>query len=212
MSFDEVLDLAKRSETSIYTIALRGSRRAGQGLREVEFVMRTLAQETGGAFFPAKIEDLDGVQANRRRPASQYTLGYTSANPSRRCVARIVVQVSRPNITPRRRRVLRPDSPLPASPRSATPPTWCTRFISRSARRPSDARPPHSPAGVLAHTFVIGMQTMEVRHVPFSNTSTAVSSFVWMLALSYLYLEVTTDERAMGVFIVPILGRLQPSP
>jgi len=66
--------------------------------------------------------------------------------------------------------------------------------------------------GALAHTFVIGMQTMEVRHVPFSNTSTAVSSFVWLLALSYLYLEVTTDERAMGVFIVPILVGLQTIP
>jgi ABC-type transport system involved in cytochrome c biogenesis permease subunit len=66
--------------------------------------------------------------------------------------------------------------------------------------------------GVLAHTFVIGMQTMEVRHVPYSNTSTAVSSFVWMLALSYLYIEVTTDERAMGVFIVPILVGLQTIP
>ena len=33
VSFDEVLDLAKRSETSIYTIALRGSRRAGQRLQ-----------------------------------------------------------------------------------------------------------------------------------------------------------------------------------
>jgi ABC-type transport system involved in cytochrome c biogenesis permease subunit len=66
--------------------------------------------------------------------------------------------------------------------------------------------------GVLTHTFVIGMQTMEVRHVPFSNTSTAVSSFVWMLALSYLYIEVTTDERAMGVFIVPILVGLQTIP
>ena len=66
--------------------------------------------------------------------------------------------------------------------------------------------------GVLAHTFVIGMQTMEVRHVPFSNTSTAVSSFVWLLALSYLYLEVTTDERAMGVFILPIVVGLQTIP
>ena len=33
VSFDEVLDLAKRSETSIYTIALRGVGRAGQGLQ-----------------------------------------------------------------------------------------------------------------------------------------------------------------------------------
>ena len=64
----------------------------------------------------------------------------------------------------------------------------------------------------LAHTFVIGMQTMEVRHVPFANPSRAVSTFVWLLALSYLYLETTTDERAMGVFIVPLLLALQTIP
>jgi ABC-type transport system involved in cytochrome c biogenesis permease subunit len=64
----------------------------------------------------------------------------------------------------------------------------------------------------LAHTFVIGMQTMEVRHVPFANPSRAVSTFVWLLALSYLYLEITTDERAMGVFIVPLLLALQSIP
>jgi ABC-type transport system involved in cytochrome c biogenesis permease subunit len=64
----------------------------------------------------------------------------------------------------------------------------------------------------LTHTFVIGMQTMEVRHVPIANPSRAVSSFVWMLALSYLYLELTTDERAMGVFILPILVGLLAIP
>jgi ABC-type transport system involved in cytochrome c biogenesis permease subunit len=64
----------------------------------------------------------------------------------------------------------------------------------------------------LAHTFVIGMQTMEVRHVPFANPSNAVSTFVWLLALSYLYVEITTDERAMGVFIVPMLVGLQMIP
>lgn len=64
----------------------------------------------------------------------------------------------------------------------------------------------------LSHTFVIGMQTMEVRHVPFANVSRAVSSFVWMLALSYLYLEMATEERAMGVFIMPILVGLQMIP
>ena len=66
--------------------------------------------------------------------------------------------------------------------------------------------------GALAHTFVIGMQTMEVRHVPFANPSRAVASFVWLLALSYLYLELTTDERAMGVFILPIIVGLQALP
>jgi len=64
----------------------------------------------------------------------------------------------------------------------------------------------------LAHTFVIGMQTMEVRHVPFANPSRAVSTFVWLLAMAYLYLELTTDERAMGVFILPIVVGLQAIP
>lgn len=66
--------------------------------------------------------------------------------------------------------------------------------------------------GVLAHTFVIGMQTMAVGHVPFANPSRAVSTFVWLLTLSYLYLELTTDERAMGVFILPIVVGLQVIP
>ena len=66
--------------------------------------------------------------------------------------------------------------------------------------------------GALVHTFVIGMQTMESGHVPFANPSRAVSTFVWLLTLSYLYLEVTTDERAMGVFILPIIIGLQLIP
>ena len=66
--------------------------------------------------------------------------------------------------------------------------------------------------GALTHTFAIGMQTMEVRHVPFANPSRAVSTFVWLLALSYLYLEITADERAMGVFILPMLVGLQVIP
>jgi ABC-type transport system involved in cytochrome c biogenesis permease subunit len=64
----------------------------------------------------------------------------------------------------------------------------------------------------LSHTFVIGMQTMEVQHVPIANPSRAISTFVWLLTLSYLYLELTTDERAMGVFILPIVVGLQVIP
>lgn len=64
----------------------------------------------------------------------------------------------------------------------------------------------------LSHTFVIGMQTMEVRHVPFANPSRAVSTFVWLLTLSYLYVELATDERAMGVFILPIIAGLMIIP
>jgi ABC-type transport system involved in cytochrome c biogenesis permease subunit len=66
--------------------------------------------------------------------------------------------------------------------------------------------------GALAHTFVIGMQTMEVRHVPFANPSSAISTSVWLLSLSYLYVELTTDERGMGVFILPIIVALQIIP
>jgi VWFA-related protein len=104
VSSEEVLDLAKRSETAIYTIALRGADTQAKGFREAEFVMRTLAQETGGrAFFPLKIEDLAGAYAQiADELASQYTIGYTSGNQRRDGAwRRVVVQVSRPNITPR---------------------------------------------------------------------------------------------------------------
>jgi ABC-type uncharacterized transport system permease subunit len=67
-------------------------------------------------------------------------------------------------------------------------------------------------AGALAHTFVIGMQTMEAGHVPITDPTTAISTFVWLLALAYLYTEMTTDERAMGVFILPLLVALQTIP
>jgi Ca-activated chloride channel family protein len=107
VSFDEVLDLAKRSETAIYAIALRGADSQTKGFREAEFVMRTLAQETGGrAFFPARIEDLSGVyQQIADELASQYTLGYVSRNQRRDGAFRnLIVRVSRPNVTPRTKR------------------------------------------------------------------------------------------------------------
>jgi ABC-type transport system involved in cytochrome c biogenesis permease subunit len=67
-------------------------------------------------------------------------------------------------------------------------------------------------AATLAHTFVVGMQTMEAGHVPVTNASSAISTFVWLLALAYLYTEMTTDERAMGTFILPLLVALQLIP
>jgi Ca-activated chloride channel family protein len=107
ISFDEVLDLAKRSETAVYTIALRGADTSTKGFREAEFVMRQLAQETGGrAFFPAKVEDLTGVYAQiADELASQYTLGYMPKNNKRDGAwRRIVVQTARANVTPRTKR------------------------------------------------------------------------------------------------------------
>lgn len=67
-------------------------------------------------------------------------------------------------------------------------------------------------AGALAHTFVIGMQTMAAGHVPFAGTTQAISTFVWLLGLAYLYTEVTTDERGLGVFVLGIIVALQTLP
>ena len=107
VSFEEVLDLAKRSETSIYTISLRGTETNTRGFREAEFIMRQLAQETGGrAFFPARIEDLNGVYAEvADELASQYTVGYSSKNARNDgAFRRVVVQVARASATPRTKR------------------------------------------------------------------------------------------------------------
>jgi ABC-type transport system involved in cytochrome c biogenesis permease subunit len=67
-------------------------------------------------------------------------------------------------------------------------------------------------AGALAHTFIIGMQTVEAGHVPFAGTTQAISTFVWVLSLAYLYVEVTTDERGLGVFVLAIIVGLQALP
>jgi len=107
VSFEEVLDLAKRSETAIFTIALRGGNSSARGFREAEFIMRQLAQETGGrAFFPSRIEDLNGVYGQiADELASQYTLGYTSKNPRNDgAFRRIVIQVARQGATARTKR------------------------------------------------------------------------------------------------------------
>jgi len=56
--------------------------------------------------------------------------------------------------------------------------------------------------GALAHTFVIGLQTAAVGHVPIAGTTSAISTFVWLLA----------EERSMGVFIAPLLVALQLIP
>src|SRR5581483_675787 len=51
LSFEEVLDLAKRSETAIYSIGLRSgepSTSSARGFKEAEFVLRQFALETGG--------------------------------------------------------------------------------------------------------------------------------------------------------------------
>ncbi len=63
--------------------------------------------------------------------------------------------------------------------------------------------------GVVAHSFVTGMQTQAAGHVPIAGIAQAISVFVGLLALAYLYMEMTTGERALGIFITPLLVALQ---
>ena len=67
-------------------------------------------------------------------------------------------------------------------------------------------------AACLVHTFIIGMQTTEAGHLPLVGTTGAVSVFVWLASLAYLYTETTSNERSMGVFIVPLLAVLETIP
>lgn len=108
VTYEAVLDLAKRSETAIYTIGLQPRDTMGlKGFREAEFVLRQLAQETGGrAFFAQKAEELAGVYAQiAEELSSQYTVGYAPKNAARDGTwRRLLVQVDRPNTTARTRR------------------------------------------------------------------------------------------------------------
>ena len=87
LSFDDVLDMAKRSGVSIYTIGLRetqdgrdtGARRY---FSQADFAMKQLAVETGAMpFFPSRPEELDAVySAIATELASQYSIGYVPQN------------------------------------------------------------------------------------------------------------------------------------
>ena len=107
LPFEEVLELAKRSETAIYAIGLGSidrSSSSGRGFKEAEFVLRQLSQETGGrAFFPSQLADLASVYGQiSDELSSQYTVGYTSRNGRRDGAwRRIVVRDNRPNLTAR---------------------------------------------------------------------------------------------------------------
>jgi Ca-activated chloride channel family protein len=106
VTFDDVLDLARRSETAIYAIGLMEDGPGGQskGFREATYALRQLTTDTGGrAFFPADIKSLANVYGQiYDELSSQYTIGYTSKNAKRDGAwRRIVVRVNRPNVQAR---------------------------------------------------------------------------------------------------------------
>ena len=44
-------------------------------------------------------------------------------------------------------------------------------------------------AAILAHTFLIGMQTMQAGYAPLVGTTAAISAFVWLLGLAYFFVD-----------------------
>jgi Ca-activated chloride channel homolog len=102
--FEEVLDLAKRSEVIVYTIGIRGRDLGARGFPEAEFVLKQFAQETGGrAFFPTGATELDVIYAQiADELAAQYALAYSSRNPRRDGQwRRIIVRTTKPEFAAR---------------------------------------------------------------------------------------------------------------
>ena len=105
IALDDVMDLARRSETAIYPIGLMADESTqSKGFREATYALKQLASDTGGrAFFPTEAKALAAIYGQiYDELSSQYTIGYTSKN-SRRDGAwrRLVVRVARPNTSAR---------------------------------------------------------------------------------------------------------------
>jgi Ca-activated chloride channel family protein len=106
VTFEHLLDSAKRSQTVIYTVGL-GLEDSLKTMRSTgEFGLRQLAQETGGRLFlPKRSTDLADVYTQiANELTSQYVLGYLSnsagADGGWR---RVAVRVHRPNLQARTR-------------------------------------------------------------------------------------------------------------
>ena len=104
IEFEQVLDLAKRSETVIYAIGLRQGEIGRREFKEAEFVLKQLATETGGrAYFPTDARELQKIyQAIWDELSSQYSLAYSSSNPKRDGAwRRVQVRLLKPGLTAR---------------------------------------------------------------------------------------------------------------
>ena len=105
VAFDDVMQLAKESGISIYTITLKSKWATRtttvstnqRYFKQADYSMKALAQETGGrSFFPLEITELADVYTLiADELASQYALGYTSKNPRRDgAYRRVLVRVT----------------------------------------------------------------------------------------------------------------------
>jgi Ca-activated chloride channel family protein len=105
---EQVLDLARQAEVSVYAIGFRESPPGGRTSEEPlpRYFLTALARETGGrAFFPATLSDLEGVYEEiAEELRTLYGLAYVSSNPQRDGHWRkITVRTRRPNLLVRHR-------------------------------------------------------------------------------------------------------------
>jgi Ca-activated chloride channel family protein len=108
VSYDEVLEAAKRSETAIYAIGIRSKETSGtgKGYGQADFALRQLTTQTGGrVFFPSTADELKPIYALiSQELSSQYLVGYTSSNPKRDgSWRRLNIRTTRPGATARAR-------------------------------------------------------------------------------------------------------------
>jgi Ca-activated chloride channel family protein len=106
VTFDDVLDLAKRSEVGAYAIGLRekGDPAMQGKWNEADYILKTLSNETGGRpFFVDDVSQLPAIYSQiADELANQYSVGYVSKNPKRDGAWRkITVRITRPNVTAR---------------------------------------------------------------------------------------------------------------
>jgi VWFA-related protein len=101
------LEMAQKSDVSIYTISTNSSGFFGITAPKADKALRRLADETGGrAFFPFKAEDLsESFQDISAELRSQYTVAYRSSNPARDGSFRSVkIETDRKNLRVKARR------------------------------------------------------------------------------------------------------------
>ncbi len=116
LSFDDVVEQARRSGVTIYTVSLKSAlqlareKTQNNGRRyfsQADYTMRALAEETGArAFFPEDEGELKAIYASvGQELAAQYAVGYVPRNPIRNGAwRRLVVKIAeRPNARPRTR-------------------------------------------------------------------------------------------------------------
>ncbi len=84
-SLTETLEMAQKSDVSIYAISTNSSELSGITAHKADNALKRLAEDTGGqAFFPIKVQDLsESFQNINAELRSQYSVAYRSSNPAR---------------------------------------------------------------------------------------------------------------------------------